>query len=171
LEKHAKVINIFGECKGKGWPQICSEDDVKEIAESWEGEVGKTYNGTDVKLMLKKKQAANLEKARFTNIIDRSISINTVNNYATMLADEATIAISQSYIPKSNTSYAAENSIQGSNGTLGVIASTLFINVDKEDDDICPRLNHCLVALARCMIWQLITLVLLYTMLSHIYFI
>jgi len=62
---------------------------------------------------LKKKQAANMEKAGFTNIIDRSISINTVNNYAAMLADESTITISQSYIPKSNTQYTAdaENSI------------------------------------------------------------
>jgi len=134
--KHANGINIFGECKGKGRPQICSDHDVKEIAESWELEVGKTYNRTDIELMLKKKQAANMEKAGFTNIIDRSISINTVNNYAAMLADQSTIAISQSYIPKSNTRYAAENSIRGSIATLGVIASTHFINVDKEDDDI-----------------------------------
>ena len=111
FDKHANGINIFGECKGKGRPQICSDHDVKEIAESWELEVGKTYNRTDVELMLKKKQAATMEKAGFTNIIDRSISINTVNNYAAMLADESTIAISQSYIPKSNTRYAAENSI------------------------------------------------------------
>jgi hypothetical protein len=136
FDKHANGINIFGECKGKGRPQICSDHDVKEIAESWELEVGKTYNRTDVELMLKKKQAATMEKAGFTNIIDRSISINTVNNYAAMLADESTIAISQSYIPKSNTRYAAENSIRGSIATLGVIASTHFINVDKEDDDI-----------------------------------
>jgi len=87
--------------------------------------------------MLKKKQAANMEKAGFTNIIDSSKSINTVNIYAAMLADdESTIAISQSYIPKSNTRYAAENSIRSSIATLGVIASTHFINVDKEDDDI-----------------------------------
>jgi len=59
-----------------------------------------------------------------------------VNNYAAMMADQSTIAISQSYIPKSNTRYAAENSIRGSIATLGVIASTHFINVDKEDDDI-----------------------------------
>ncbi len=43
FDKHANGINIFGECKGKGWLQICSEDDVKEIAESWELEFGKTY--------------------------------------------------------------------------------------------------------------------------------
>ena len=80
LEKHAKGINIFGECKGKGQLQICSEDDVEEIVESWELEVGNTYNRTDAELLLKKKQAANLEKAGFTNIINRNISINTVNN-------------------------------------------------------------------------------------------
>jgi hypothetical protein len=33
LEKHAKGgITIFGECKGKGRPQTCSDDDIKEIA-------------------------------------------------------------------------------------------------------------------------------------------
>jgi hypothetical protein len=113
-------------------------------------EVGKTYNRTDVKLMLKKKQAANMEKAGFTNIIHRSISINTVNNYAAMLADESTIAIFQSYIPKSNTWYAAENSIQGSIATLGVMASTHFINVDKEDDDICAKIKSWPSGTCKC---------------------
>jgi hypothetical protein len=136
LEKHAKGINIFGECKGKGRPQICSDNDVKEMAQSWELEVGKTYNKSDVKLILKKKQAANLEKAGFKNIIERSICIKTVNNYAAMLADEATFAISQSYIPKSNTRYAAENSIQRFIATLGVISSTHFTTVYKKDEDI-----------------------------------
>ncbi len=113
LKKHAKGgINIFEECKGKGNPQICSDDDIKEIAQSWELEVGKTYDKLDdVKLMLNKKQAAYLEKAGLKNIIERSICEKIVTNYAAMLANEGTIAISQSYINKSNTWYAAENSI------------------------------------------------------------
>jgi hypothetical protein len=74
LEKHAKGgINIFGGCKGKGRPQICSDDVMKEIAQSWELEVWKTYNKLDVQLMLKKEQAAYLEKAGSKNIIERSI--------------------------------------------------------------------------------------------------
>ena len=89
-----------------------------------------------LELMVKKKQTENLERAGFKNIIERSISWNTVNNYTAMLANESTIAISQSYIPKSNTWYAAENSIKGSIATLGVIASIHFITVDKEDEDI-----------------------------------
>ncbi len=36
FDRHANGINIFGECKGKGRPQICSDHDVKEIAKSWE---------------------------------------------------------------------------------------------------------------------------------------
>jgi hypothetical protein len=43
LEKHAKgSINIFGECKEKGRPQLCSDDDIKGIlslimgVQSWE---------------------------------------------------------------------------------------------------------------------------------------
>jgi hypothetical protein len=61
--------------------------------------------------MLKTKQAAYLEKAGFKNIIKRSICESTVNIYASMLADEGTIAISQWYIAKSNTQCATENSI------------------------------------------------------------
>ncbi len=35
LEKHTKGgIKIIGECKGKGRPQICSYDEIKEIAQS-----------------------------------------------------------------------------------------------------------------------------------------
>jgi hypothetical protein len=45
--------------------------------------------------MLKKKQAANLEKAGFKNIIERSICVRSVHNYAPMLADDGTIEISQ----------------------------------------------------------------------------
>jgi hypothetical protein len=56
-------------------------------------ELGKTYNILDVKLMLKKKQAAYLEKAGFKNIIERSICECSANNYAAMLANEGTIAI------------------------------------------------------------------------------
>jgi len=121
--------------------------------------------------MLKKKQAANMEKAGFTNIIDRSISINTVNNYAAMLADESNIAISQSYIPKSNTRYAAENSIRGSIATLGVIASTHFINDDKEDDDIRAEIKSLPSGTRKMYDMATDYLVLLYTLLSHIYFI
>jgi hypothetical protein len=57
------------------------------------------------------------------------------------LADEGNIAISQSYISKSNTCYAAENSIQGSIATLGVIAATHFISVEEEDTDICAEMK------------------------------
>ena len=57
-------------------------------------------------------------------------------NYSALLADEGNIAISQSYISKSNTRYAAENSIRGSIATLGVIAATHFISVEEEDADI-----------------------------------
>jgi hypothetical protein len=59
-----------------------------------------------------------------------------VKNYTAMLAKESNIAILQSYISKSNTRYVAENSIYGSIATLGVIATTLFITIDKENDDI-----------------------------------
>ncbi len=64
-----------------------------------------------------------------------------MKNYAAMLAKESNIAISQSYISKSNTRYAAGNSIRGSVATLGVIATTHFITIDKENDDICAEIK------------------------------
>ena len=109
---------------------------MKQIAESLDGEVGKTYDKSDVNMMIKKVQTEKLEKAGYKNIVINSISDSTLKNYSALLADEGNIAISQSYISKSNTCYAAENSIRGSIATLGVIAATHFISVEEEDTDI-----------------------------------
>jgi len=109
---------------------------MKRIAESLNAEVGKTYDKSDVKIMIKKIQTEKLEKAGYKNIIDKSICDTSVRNYSALLANEGNIAISQSYLSKSNTRYAAENSIRGSIATLGVIAATHFISVEEEDTDI-----------------------------------
>ncbi len=114
---------------------------MKLIAESLDEEVGKTYDKSDVKMMIKKIQTKKLEEAGYKNIIHKSISRATVRNYSALLADEGNIAISQSYISKSNTRYAAENSIRGSIATLGVIAATHFISVEEEDADICAEMK------------------------------
>jgi hypothetical protein len=109
---------------------------MKQIAESLVSKVGKTYDKSDVKVMIKKIQTEKLEKAGYKNILDKCISDLTLRNYSALLADEGNIAMSQSYISKSNTCYAAENSIRGSIATLGVIAATHFISVEEEDADI-----------------------------------
>jgi hypothetical protein len=109
---------------------------MKLIAESLDEEVRKTYDMSDVKMMIKKIQTKKLDEAGYKNIIIKRICRATVRNYSALLADEGNIAISQSYISKSNTRYAAENSIQGSIATLGVIAATHFISVEEVDTDI-----------------------------------
>jgi hypothetical protein len=83
---------------------------MKQISESLDGEVGKTYDKSDVdvKVMIKKVQTKKLEKAGYKNIVNKRIRDSTLMNYSALLADEGNIAISQSYISKSNTSYAAE---------------------------------------------------------------
>jgi len=120
LRNHKKGFIISGDFRGPSQPPICSDSDMKQIAESLHGEVGKTYDKSDVKVMIKKVQTKKLEKAGYKNIIDKSICDQTLRNYSALLADEGNIAISQSYISKSNTRYAAENSIRGSIATLGV---------------------------------------------------
>jgi hypothetical protein len=114
---------------------------MKQIAKSMEDKVGKTYNKSDVKMMLKKIESEKLETTGYKNIFETSISDSTVRNYSALLADEGNISISHSYTSKSNTRYAAENSIRGSIETLGVIATTHFITVDKEDEDIRAELK------------------------------
>ena len=69
---------------------------MKQIAESLHREVGKTYDKSDVKVMIKKVQTEKLEKAVYKNIIDKSICDQTLRNYSALLADEGNIAISQS---------------------------------------------------------------------------
>ncbi len=128
---------------------------MKQIAQSLEVEVGKTYTGSDVELMIKKTQAENVESDGFKPIIEKSISRWTVKNYTAMLTKESNIAISQSYISKSNTRYAAENSICGLVATLGVIATTHFITIDKENDDIRAEIK--LLPAAICKMYDIVT--------------
>jgi len=136
LRNHNYGLIISGDFRGPGQPPICCDFDMKQIAESLDGEVGKTYDKSDVKVMIKEVQTEKLEKAGYKNIVNKSISDSTLMNYSALLADEGNIAISQSYISKSNTRYAAENSIRGSIANLGVITATHFISVEEEDADI-----------------------------------
>jgi hypothetical protein len=108
LANHANGTVISREFTGKGRPPICSDTDMKQIAKSSEEEVGKTYNKSDVKMVIKKIETEKLERAVYKNIIKKSISDATVRNYSAMLADEGNISISHSYTSKSNTWYAAE---------------------------------------------------------------
>ncbi len=78
-----------------------------------------------------------------------------VKNYSVLLAHESNISISHSYTSKSNTWYAAETSICGSIATLGVIATTHFIAIDKEDKDICAELKFFLEA--TCKLYDIVT--------------
>jgi hypothetical protein len=82
---------------------------MKHIAQSLDEEVGKTYDKSDVEMIIKKIHTKKLEKAGYKNIIKTSICDITLRNYSALLANEGNIAISQSYISKSNTCYAAEN--------------------------------------------------------------
>jgi hypothetical protein len=141
MANHAKGLIISGDFKGGGRPPICGDTDLKRIAESLDEEVGKTYDKSDVKTMMKKMQTEKLEEAGYKNIIEQSICDSTVRNYSALLADEGSIAISQSYISKSITHYAAENSIRGSIATLGVVAAKHFIPVKEENADIYAELK------------------------------
>jgi hypothetical protein len=52
MANHAKGLIISGDFKGGGRPPICSDTDLKRIAESLDEEVGKTYDKSDVKTMI-----------------------------------------------------------------------------------------------------------------------
>ena len=54
MTNHAKGLIISGEFKGGGRPPICSDTDLKRIAELLDEKVGKTYDQSDVKTMIKK---------------------------------------------------------------------------------------------------------------------
>jgi hypothetical protein len=141
MANHAKGLIISGDFRGGGQPPICSDTDMKQIAESLDKEVRKTYNKSDVNMMIKKIQTEKLEEAGYKNIINKSICDSTLRNYSALLADEGNIAISQLYILKFNMHYAAENSICRSIATLGVVATTHFISVKVEDADICAKMK------------------------------
>jgi hypothetical protein len=65
LANHAKGQIISGDFRGGGRPQIGSDTDMKRIAESLDAEVGKTYDKSDVKIMIKKIQTEKLKKAGY----------------------------------------------------------------------------------------------------------
>jgi hypothetical protein len=98
MANHAKGLIISGDFRGGGRPPICSDTDMKQIAESFHEEVGKTYGKSDVKMMIKKIQTEKLEEAGYKIIIDKSICDSTLRNYSALLANEGKIAISQSNI-------------------------------------------------------------------------
>jgi hypothetical protein len=87
LAIHAKGVIVSGEFSGKGQPPICSDTDMKHINQSLDEELGKTYNKSDVKMMIKKIHTEKLEKAGYKNIIVTSICDSTVRNYLALLAD------------------------------------------------------------------------------------
>jgi hypothetical protein len=128
---------------------------MKHIAQSLDKEVGKTCDKSDVKMIIKKIHTEKLEKAGYKNIIETSICDTTLRNYSALLADEGNIAISKSYISKSNTCYAAENSIRGSIATLGVVATTHFITVEEEDADIRAEMKS--MPTATCKLYDMVT--------------
>ncbi len=74
LERHDNGNTISGQFTGKGRPPTISDGNVKQIAQLLEVEVGKTYTGSDVELMIKKTQVENVELAGFKPIIENSIS-------------------------------------------------------------------------------------------------
>ncbi len=104
LRHHKNGLIISGDFRGPGQPPICSDSNMKQIAKSLDGKVGKTYDKSNVKVMIKKVQTGKLEKAGYKNILGKRISDSTLMNYSALLADEGNIAISQSYISKSVTS-------------------------------------------------------------------
>ena len=61
---HAKGLIIPGDFKGGGWLPICSDTDMNQIAELLDEEDGKTYDKSDVKMMIKKIQIEKLEEHR-----------------------------------------------------------------------------------------------------------
>jgi hypothetical protein len=128
---------------------------MKHIAQSLDEEVGKTYDKSNVKMMKKKIHTEKLEKAGYKNIIEMRFCDSTLRNYSVLLADEGTIAISQSCTSKSNTHYAAENSIRGSIATLGVVTTTHFITVKEEDADICSKTKS--MPAATCKLYNMVT--------------
>jgi hypothetical protein len=56
LERHANGNAISGQFTGKGRPTAISDANVKQIAQSLEVEVGKTFTGSDVELVIKKRK-------------------------------------------------------------------------------------------------------------------
>jgi hypothetical protein len=54
LANHAKGVIVSGEFTGKGRPPICSDTDMKHIAQSLDEELGKTYDKSNVKMIVKK---------------------------------------------------------------------------------------------------------------------
>jgi hypothetical protein len=128
---------------------------MKHIAQSLDEEVGKTYDKSDVKMIIKKIHTEKLKKAGYKNIIETSICDTTLRNYSALLANEGNIAISQLYISKSNTCYAAENSIRGSIATIGVVATTHFITVKEEDADIHAKMKS--MPAATCKLYNMVT--------------
>jgi hypothetical protein len=70
------------------------------------------------------------------------LTATTINNYAAGFAMDSAMSLTQTSIRKTNTRYAAENSIVGSICILSLIAATHCIPIPEEDLDVRRELKE-----------------------------
>ncbi|KAL7552482.1 hypothetical protein ACHAWF_015738 [Thalassiosira exigua] len=141
MERSKQGKPIFDDEWTDGRPAICSDSDIKAMAQQVETMSGSSLATIDVQRMLADVQAKKLEASGFAAISPLIVSSKTADNYAALLANEGNISIAKSTVAKTNTRFAAENSLRGSVSNVALIGSTHCIPVEKPDPDIAAELK------------------------------
>lgn len=125
------------EWRQEGRPPLMEDNEIKQLALSWEENQGREYQLDDIDQALRDNQKKKAINAGYLpSNIPESYSPTTLNNYRVEFCSQANISIVGSSIKKSLTRFAAEHSIRGSVLNAAIMAAFHFITVDTEDLEI-----------------------------------
>ena len=110
---------------------------IKLIAQEVQNNTGQAFGKSELNdIIVRHIKQSIIDAGHVPVNIPDKLNPTTLNNYIAQIAMVTDVAIVNSSIPKTNTRYAAENSIQGVFSNALLIASTHFVEVPEEDTTI-----------------------------------
>ena len=120
-----------------GRPSLLDETSIRRIAEEVQDSPGQAYGKSQLNdIIVHHIKQSIIDSGHVPVNIPDQRSHGTLNNYIAQIAMMHDVAIVKSSNPKTNTRYAAENSIRGVFSNALLTASTHFVAVPDEDTSI-----------------------------------
>jgi hypothetical protein len=118
-------------------PPFLNDDSISDIAKSLQQTSGRSFGRQEISKLLAEHQKKQIVEANHVPLtVPDSLSKSTVNNYMAHLALHPDISIVTNTQRKTDTRHAAENSFRAPVALLMTSASTHFVEVSKENEDV-----------------------------------
>ena len=142
MAEYAQGKPIVGKFQLKsGRPAYCTLEEVKQIADASEEFKGKVISKEDISNMIVAKHSERYKTAGVKVLTEKKISSRSVKNYTALIADEANMSVSKSYVIKSTSRNVAENSVRGSIALAATVGVSHLLPVERYDDDILSHMK------------------------------